>query len=241
MTFGFGFVEGRQSRAERTADLSLSTHTGLVTYNDELQEVPLPLGSNSCLVDSIHTISRPVEPLRRSKDNDTHTWLATPSHNNEPREGSLSLDHNTSAVNSVHSILEPPRLRQNFQNRNSGFSNESGSRGGTIPMRNTQGGGSSTDSGSQHVSALSPYSSYDDSLSPPVSIYSRMPLSMIRPDFPPRARRLGLVPFPKYHTVLNPPTVNSPSFVTDHTTQYTTSHRLRSILFLASTLFDALP
>ena len=139
MTFGFGFVEGRQSRAERTADLSLSTHTGLVSCNEELQEVPLSLGSNSCPVDSIHTISRPVEPIRRSKDNDTHTWLATPSHNNEPREGSLSLDHNTSAVNSVHSILEPPRLWQNFQNRNSGFSNESGSHGGTIPMRNTQG------------------------------------------------------------------------------------------------------
>jgi hypothetical protein len=186
---------------------SIRTGPPVVTYCD-LPESLSP-DRNTCPVNSIHRVIIPrpvdsVEPLQWTEDddlpsnpdgfkvgsptaNERRTFLSSSrtglvTHNNELREESLSPDRNASPVNSNHSTLEPPHFWHNFEieNRNSRHSNETGSHGGTISMRNTPGGGSSTDSGSLRVGAFSP-NSFRDSSTPPVSIYSHSPLSVIRP------------------------------------------------------------
>jgi hypothetical protein len=177
---------------QRTFLSSIRTRPPVITYC-ELPE-SLPLDRDTCPGNSIHRAIIPRESLQGTEDDDlpsnpgwfkvgttadsderrtflssTYTGLVT--HNNEPREESLSPDRNASPVNSTHSTLEPPHFWQNFEIRNSRRSNETGSHGGTLSMRNTPGGGSSTDSGSLRVGAFSPYS-FRDSSTPPVSIYS---------------------------------------------------------------------
>ena len=181
---------------QRTLLSSIRTRAPVVTYC-ELPE-SLPLDRNTRPVNSTHRviIHRPVESLQGTDDDDlpsnpdgfnvgsptadlderrtflssTYTGLV---HNNEPQEESLSppdRDRNVSPVNSTHSTLEPPHFWQNLENRNSSRSNETGSHGGTLSMRNTPGGGS-TDSGSLRAGRFSPYS-FHDSSTPPVSNYS---------------------------------------------------------------------
>ena len=153
---------------------------------------------NTCPANSVHrvTIPWPVESLQGTEDDDStlnpgwfkvgsptaderRTFLSSTRtglviHDNELREESLSSDRNTSPVNSIHSTLEPPHFWQNFEARNSRHSNETGSESGTLSMRNTSRGGTSTDSGSLRVGAFSPYS-FHDSSTPRVSIHSHSP------------------------------------------------------------------
>jgi hypothetical protein len=188
------FKVGSPTADERRTSLS-SIRTGSPVI--ELPELLSP-DRSTCLVNSIPRviITRPVESLQGTEDDDspsnsgwfkvgsptaderrtflssTRTGLVT--HDNELREESLSSDRNTSPVNSIHSTLEPPHFWQNFEARNSRHSNETGSHSGTLSMRNTPGGDTSTDSGSLRVGAFSPYS-FHDSSTPRVSIYSHSP------------------------------------------------------------------
>jgi len=230
---------------ERRTSLS-STRTGLDTYNNEHQEESLSPGRNAYPVNSIHRviIPRPMESLQviqGTKDDDLPSnpsnrgWFKVSSPtaderqtllssartglvtcNNEHREESLSPDRNGSPVNSVLSTLKPPQFWKNFENRNSGHSNETDSHDGTISLRNTLGGGtSSPDSGSLRVGPFSP-NSFHDSSTPTLSIYSHSRLSVIRPGVGgenfsrPSTGRIGILPLPDHSTALHRQSVTVP-------------------------------
>ena len=169
-----------------------STRSGLVTYDNELQEESLSPDRNASPVNSIHrVIPRPVESLQRTKDDDLPSntgWFMAGSptaderrpflssartelvtYNNELQEGLLSWNHNVSPVNNIYRetiALEPPRVNwQNSEIRNSTHNNETCSHGGTIYMRNTPGGCTDSDSGSQHIGRFSSDSFRDSSFS----------------------------------------------------------------------------
>ena len=172
-----------------------STCSGLVTCDNELQEVSLsPDRNDASPVNSIHRviIPRPVESLQGTEDDDLPSntgWFMAGSptanerrpflssartelvtYNHELREGSLSRNYNASPVNNIHRetiALELPRFNwQNFEIRNSTHTNETCSHGGTISMRNTPGGGTDSDSGSQHIGRFSSNSFRDSSFPP---------------------------------------------------------------------------